>query len=61
MLVVISGRHAAYINTAPKEEWIKVLRAKEDLDNTNPNSSDICYDSIFENMQNAPKYLKIGA
>lgn len=50
-----NSRDIAFINTAPKAERIKVLREKEYLDNSNPNCTNICFDSIFEKYAKRPK------
>lgn len=52
------SRDVAYINTAPKHERIKVLRSKEYLEHANPNSTDICFASLYDKYSKRPKQFE---
>lgn len=52
------SREVLFINTSPKSERIKVLKGKDDLENLNPNSTDVCFKSLYEKYAKRPKRLE---
>lgn len=49
------SREVIFINTGVKEERIKVLSTKDDLEQMNPNSTDVCFKSLYEKYEKRPK------